>query len=169
MTDCNAPEALPFYAPAHKADTEHCLSEALVLDWAEVILHERFLRSNYLVSPDLARSYLRVAFGKEDREVFGMVLLDNRHGVLDITKLFYGTIDGASVHPREVVKTALSHNAAAVLLVHNHPSGNPEPSTADRRLTDRLKEALQLVGVRVIDHMVIGSDEVVSFAERGLI
>jgi len=163
------PTAMPFYPPAHKADGKHGLSEALVLDWAEVILQERFLRSNYLVSPDLARSYLRVAFGKEEREVFGMVLLDNQHGVLDIVKLFYGTIDGASVYPREVVKMALSHNAAAVLLVHNHPSGNPEPSTADRRITERLKEALDLVGVRVIDHMVIGSDEVVSFAERGLI
>lgn len=169
MNKTNTPDTLPFYPPANKGDDHHGLSEALVLDWAEVILQERFLRSNYLVSPDLARRYLRVAFGKEDREVFGMVLMDNRHGVLDLAKLFYGTIDGASVHPREVVKTALSHNAAAVLLVHNHPSGNPEPSTADRRLTERLKEALQLVDVRVIDHMVIGSDEVVSFAERGLI
>jgi len=169
MKDTKTPDTLPFYPPAHKADQHQGLSEALVLDWAEVILQERFLRSNYLVNPDLARSYLRVAFGKEDREVFGMVLMDNRHGVLNVEKLFYGTIDGASVHPREVVKMALSHNAAAVLLVHNHPSGNPEPSTADRRITERLKEALDLVGVRVIDHMVIGSDEVVSFAERGLI
>lgn len=167
MSDNKPPESTPFYPPTTGPGSDHQLSEAMVLHWAEVILQERFLRSNYLVSPDIARHYLRVAFGQEEREVFGMVLLDNRHGVLDVVKLFYGTIDGASVHAREVVKTALNHNAAAVLLVHNHPSGNPEPSTADRRLTDRLKDALQLVDVRVIDHMVIGSDAVVSFAERG--
>ena len=169
MNDDTKHPSTSFYT-APDAPAQHpALSEELVLYWAEVILQERFLRSDYIVNPDLARSYLRVVFGQEEREVFGLVLLDNRHGVMAVEKLFYGTIDGASVYPREVVKTVLRYNAAAVLLVHNHPSGNPEPSTADRRITERLKEALQLIDVRVIDHMVIGSDEVVSFAERGLI
>ena len=162
-------QEIGFYPSADDAKPEHNLSEAMVLEWAEVILQERFLRSNYIVNPDLARDYLRVAFGKEDREVFGIVLLDNCHGVIDVTKLFYGTIDCASVYPREVVKVVLNRNAAAVILVHNHPSGNPEPSAADRQITKQLKDALELIDVRVIDHMVVGSDDIVSFAERGII
>jgi DNA repair protein RadC len=97
------------------------------------------------------------------------LLLDNRHRVLRFTELFRGTINGASVHPREVVKTALQHNAAAVILAHNHPSGVAEPSAADRQLTDRLKDALELVDIRVLDHLVVGDAGCVSFAERGLI
>lgn len=169
MNNAESTDALPFYSPTSLADHQGGLSEAMVLEWAEVILHERFLRSNYLVSPALARSYLRVAFGQEVREVFGMVLLDNQHGVIDVTKLFYGTIDGASVYPREVVKAVLEQNAAAVILVHNHPSGHAEPSDADKQITRRICDALRLIDVRVLDHMVVGSDETVSFAERGLI
>ena len=105
----------------------------------------------------------------EDREVFGLILLDSQHGVLGFEILFYGTIDSASVYPREIVKCVLNANAAAVILTHNHPSGRPEPSTADAALTKRLQIALETIEVRVLDHLVIGGADSVSFAERGLL
>jgi DNA repair protein RadC len=100
-------------------------------------------------------------------EVFACLHLDNRHRVIAFEELFRGTIDGASVPPREVVRQALKHNAAALIFAHNHPSGVAEPSDADRRLTTRLKDALALVDIRVLDHFVVGDGEVSSFAERG--
>ncbi|MEC9408776.1 MAG: DNA repair protein RadC [Pseudomonadota bacterium] len=116
-----------------------------------------------------AYRYLQAQLAHRPHEVFGLLLLDTRHRVLGFEELFRGTIDGASVYPREVVKTALAHNAAAVILAHNHPSGVAEPSAADRQLTRRLVEALGLVDIRVLDHVVIGHGEPVSFAERGLL
>jgi DNA repair protein RadC len=101
--------------------------------------------------------------------VFTCLFLDNRHRVIECEELFRGTIDGASVHPREVVKRALQLNAAALILAHNHPSGVAEPSQADQQLTRRLREALGLVDIRVLDHLVVGDGEAVSFAERGLL
>jgi DNA repair protein RadC len=102
-------------------------------------------------------------------EVFACLFLDTRHRVISYEELFQGTIDGASVHPREVLRRALQHNAAAVILAHNHPSGVAEPSDADRRITTRLKDALALVDIRVLDHIVIGDQLATSFAERGWI
>ncbi len=102
-------------------------------------------------------------------EVFSAVFLDSQHRVIRFEELFRGTIDSASVYPREVVKQALACNAAAVILVHNHPSGDPAPSDADRRITQRLIEALGLVEIRVIDHIVVGSEGCTSFAELGYI
>lgn len=102
-----------------------------------------------------------------EHEVFALLLLDSKHRVIAFRELFRGTIDGASVYPREVVKLALEWNAAAVILVHNHPSGDPEPSQADRSLTIKLKEALNLVGTRTLDHIVVGSEGCVSLAELG--
>ncbi|MAB41893.1 MAG: DNA repair protein [Pseudomonadales bacterium] len=145
------------------------LSESEVLDWAQAILEARFKRSNYLTSPALVRSYLSAQLATEEREVFGVILLDNQHGVLSFERLFYGTLDAASVYPREVIKTVLNANAAAVIIAHNHPSGNPEPSQADIALTQRLKESLQIVDVRLLDHLVIGGNSSVSFAERNLL
>ncbi len=101
--------------------------------------------------------------------MFALILLDSQHGVLGFEKLFYGTIDSASVYPREVIKTVLSANAAAVIIAHNHPSGNPEPSQADITLTKRLQEALNTIDARLLDHLVVGGPGVVSFAERGLL
>jgi DNA repair protein RadC len=95
--------------------------------------------------------------------------LDNRHRILEVRKLFTGTVDGASVHPREVVRAALACNASAAILAHNHPSGVPEPSAADRAITKELRDALQLVGVRILDHIVVSAGECVSMASRGLI
>jgi DNA repair protein RadC len=122
-----------------------------------------------LVSPALVRDYLNLRLKGIEYEVFAVVLLNNRHVPIRYVELFRGTIDGASVHPREVVKEVLGANAAAVIFAHNHPSGTTEPSMADQRITQRLKDALALVDVRVLDHLIVGSGEAVSFAERGLL
>ncbi len=122
-----------------------------------------------LTNPDQTRDYLKTRLRGYPHEVFACLFLDNRHRVIRYHEMFSGTIDGASVHPREVVKRALEHNAAAVILAHNHPSGIGEPSRADKALTHRLKDALALVDIRVLDHVVIGDGEAVSFAERGLL
>lgn len=113
--------------------------------------------------------YLKARLRHEPHELFACLFLDTRHRVLAFEVLFHGSIDGASVYPRQVVKRALAHNAAALILTHNHPSGVAEPSQADRQLTARLKEALALVEVRVLDHFVIGDGEPVSLAEYGWI
>lgn len=122
-----------------------------------------------LTSPESVKSYLAMQIAEKEHEVFGCLFLDNQHRVIACENIFRGTIDGASVHPREVVKESLQRNAAAVILYHNHPSGFPEPSEADKRITQRLIEALKLIDVRVLDHIVIGGLDSVSFAERGLI
>lgn len=145
------------------------ISESEILNWANTILESRFKRSNYLNSPDITREYLSTWLAQSERERFALILLDNQNGVIHCEVLFEGTIDGAAVYPREIVKTALAHNAAAVVLAHNHPSGWPEPSMADRRITERIVKALETVDIRVLDHLVIGSSYTVSFAERGLI
>jgi DNA repair protein RadC len=145
------------------------ISESEILDWANRILENRFQRSHYLSNPGVTREYLRSTLAHEKREVFALVFLDNQHAVMGLEILFYGTIDGASVYPREVVKAALDYNAAAVILAHNHPSGMAEPSAADQRITERIIEALNTVDIRVLDHLIIGGTNSVSFAERGLI
>ena len=118
-------------------------------------------------SSEQVGNYLCQRIGSYQREVFALLLLDNQHRLLQFLELFQGTIDSASVHPREVVKVALQYNAAAVILAHNHPSGVAEPSRSDRLLTNTLSSALDLVGVRVIDHLVVGRKQWVSFADRG--
>lgn len=122
-----------------------------------------------LTSPDLVRNYLSAQLRHQPHEIFAVLFLDNQHRLIAYDELFYGTIDGASVYPREVVKKALARNASAVILAHNHPSGIAEPSQADQRITQRLQDALKLVDIRVIDHMIVGDKEVISFAERGLL
>lgn len=122
-----------------------------------------------LSNPRATREFLRARLRDLPHEVFCCVYLDNRHRVIAFEELFRGTIDGASVHPREVVKHALARNAAALILVHNHPSGLAEPSQADELITRRLKEALALVEIRVLDHLVVGDGVCESFAERGLL
>jgi len=139
-----------------------------VLEMAKRHLLEQLSRGDVLCSPSQTRQYLAAQLGNYPHEVFACLFLDNRNRVIAFEKMFYGTIDGASVYPREVVRLALKKNAAAIIFAHNHPSGVAEPSHADEQITKRLKEALALVDVRVLDHFVIG-DEVVSFAERGLL
>ena len=137
------------------------------LEMARRHLAEPLERGKPLSDPAATRAWLKAKLRDIPHEVFGCLYLDNRHRVITFEELFRGTIDGASVHPREVVRAALKHNAAALIFAHNHPSGVAEPSDADRRLTDRLKDALGLVDIRVLDHFVVGDGEIVSFAERG--
>jgi DNA repair protein RadC len=122
-----------------------------------------------LTSPRDSAAFLKARMASRPYEVFACLFLDNRHRVLAFEEMFRGTLDGTSVHPREVVRAALEHNAAAVILAHNHPSGVAEPSAADRNITHQLRDALQLIGVRVLDHLVIGTGEPTSMAARGLI
>ncbi|WP_134459996.1 RadC family protein, partial [Pseudomonas aeruginosa] len=124
-------------------------------------------RGRALTSPKEVFSHLQALLASYEHEVFALLMLDSRHRVLAFQELFRGTLDGASVYPREVVKIALEYNAAAMILVHNHPSGDPEPSQADRKLTTKLQEALNLVGVRTLDHIVVGQEGCVSLAELG--
>ena len=139
------------------------------LEIARRHLAERLARGDALTSPEATRRYLASRLKGLAHEVFACLYLDNRHRVIEYEELFRGTLDSAAVHPREVVKAALAHNAAAVILAHNHPSGVAEPSQADQSLTRRLCEALGLVDIRVLDHLVVGDGETVSFAERGLL
>jgi DNA repair protein RadC len=166
--------------PLLEADhTEFCSSLGLgtakyaqlqaVLEMARRHLHEALQRGDALASPADTRRYVTQRLRSYPHEVFACLFLDNRHRVIEYRELFNGTIDGASVHPREVVRQALTANAAAVIFAHNHPSGVAEPSRADELLTRRLKEALALVDIRVLDHLVVGDGDAVSFAERGLL
>jgi DNA repair protein RadC len=139
------------------------------LELARRSLAEQLQDKPYLGNPRDSGDFLRARLRHLPYEVFGCLYLDNRHRVLGFEELFRGTIDGASVHPREVVRGCLQHNACAVIFAHNHPSGVAEPSAADRAITHELRNALQLVGVRVLDHLIIGSGEPVSMAARGLL
>lgn len=146
---------------------ESPVSETEILLMARQLANLRLRRGRALTSPKDVFSHLQTLLGDYEHEVFALLLLDNRHRVIVFHELFRGTLDGANVYPREVVKTALEHNAAATVLVHNHPSGDPEPSQADLTLTHKLQEALNLVGVRTLDHIVVGHEGCVSLAEQG--
>lgn len=122
-----------------------------------------------LNSPATVRNYLRLLLAGEEREVFTVLFLDAQNRAIACEAMFYGTLTKTSVYPREIVKRVIHHNAASVILAHNHPSGAAEPSNADQVLTQALKNALALVDVRVLDHFIVGSEDVLSFAERGLI
>jgi len=141
-----------------------------VIDQAMKILSDRIREPDtWITSPTDTRQYVILELAEERSEKFCVLWLDNRHGVIQFERLFNGTIDGASVHPREVLMAGLEKNAAAAILVHNHPSGNPSPSNADRAITGRLKDALALVDIRVLDHLIVAGTRTVSFAEQGLI
>jgi DNA repair protein RadC len=159
---------------------EYCVSTDAIISRDEDAIIKRAIEIMYtrmgaphgdvLTSPEATRDFLRINLAEKKSEVFACLFLDNRHRVIEYKELFYGTIDGASVHPREVVRRVIETNAAAVIFAHNHPSGMAEPSPADIRITQRLKEALALIDVRVLDHIIIGGmDDYTSFAERGLI
>ena len=140
-----------------------------VLVVAERIMEARLSRGETLSNPRDTTRFLSLKLGRHEREVFACLFLDNRHRVIQFEELFAGTIDGTCVHPREVVKRALKLNAAAVILSHNHPSGVAEPSPADRAITKRLKTALALIDVRVLDHVIVAGTSTVSLAEMGLV
>ena len=139
-----------------------------VLEMSRRALKEELQRGDALNSPRAVRDYLQLLLGARQQEVFLVLFLDTQHRVIASEELFHGTLSQTSVYPREVVKRALAHNAAAVILAHNHPSGVAEPSQSDQLLTDALKQALNLVDVRVLDHFIVGTGKILSFAERGL-
>ncbi|MDL5595055.1 MULTISPECIES: RadC family protein [unclassified Pseudomonas] len=138
-----------------------------VLEMGRRHLAERMRQKTALENPQVVRDYLKAMLRHEPHEVFGCLFLDSKHQVLTFETLFRGSIDNTAVHPREVVKRSLANNAAAVILCHNHPSGNTDPSQADRLLTKRLQKALELIDVRVLDHFVVGDGEPLSMAECG--
>lgn len=156
------------FCRAHGLGNAKFVQLQAVMEMARRHQLETLTRESALTSPALTRQYLKARLRDYRHEVFMALFLDSQHQVLAAEELFQGSIDGASVYPREVVKRCLSHNAAAVIFAHNHPSGIAEPSDADIRITTRLKQALALIDVRVLDHVVVG-ETVVSLAERGML
>jgi DNA repair protein RadC len=156
-------QAMPGFGPAK------CAQLLAVIELARRALKEEVRRERLLDSPPKVREYLRLRIGQLGHEVFAALFLDAQNRLIDDEELFRGTLTQTSVYPREVVKRALQHNAAAVILAHNHPSGVAEPSRADELLTRALRDALALVDVRVLDHVIVAGASSVSFAERGLL
>ena len=143
------------------------VTENDILLMARQLASLRLRKGRALTSPKEVFSHLQALLADYEHEVFALLMVDSKHRVLAFKELFRGTLDAASVYPREVVKLCLEHNAAAAILVHNHPSGDPEPSQADLTLTRKLQDALNLVDIRTLDHIVVGSEGCVSLAERG--
>lgn len=167
---CPHQYTLPLARSAETQPDAPAVNDDEVIATALKILSSRHRPGSLLTSPESTRDYLRLWLAERRNEMFGCIFLDNRHRVIAIAELFQGTIDGSSVHPRVVVQQALVvHNAAAVVLFHNHPSGVVDPSQADLRITQRLKDALAMVDVRVLDHVIVGFEGSISFAERGLL
>lgn len=144
------------------------MSEDQVLEMAAVIIETKYLRGDSFNNPTAVKEFLQYKLANYEREVFAVLLLDSQNSLIKYKELFFGTINSANIHPREVLKIALQYNAAAVMFAHNHPSGNPEPSNADKQITQKLKGLLEGIDILVLDHIVVGKD-CVSFAERGLI
>jgi len=140
-----------------------------ILAMASQLSKRRLAKGRKIEKPSSAFKYLQALMRDHEYEVFGVVFLDTRHKVIKFEELFRGTVDAASVYPREIVKRALELNTSAVLLVHNHPSGDPEPSNADKVITEHIKDALNLVDIRTLDHVVVGTEGCVSLAERGVL
>lgn len=166
--------------PILQADLEQfCLAHGLgkakyaqlqaVLEMGKRHLAETLSRDHIFSNPDHVRQYLLSQLRHQPREIFAVLLLDSQHQLISYEELFFGTVNAAHVYPREVVKLALSHNAVAVILAHNHPSGIAEASHADKHITTAIKKALQLIDITVLDHFIVGDGEVSSFAEQGLI
>ena len=150
--------------------TYYYRSKKEVIEAATAFLEEKtYCYGESIESPTASKHYMRLKIGEQEREIFMVLFLSSQHHVIASEEMFYGTIDGAAVYPREVVKAALKHNAAAVILGHNHPSGICEPSAADERITERLQSALGLIDVRVLDHIICSQSEAYSFAEQGLL
>ena len=150
-------------AALYSQDAEQIMGAALAL------LQERAHYADALTTPAAVRDYLRLSLSAREHEIFACVWMDAQHRVIKFEEMFRGTLTQSSVYPREVVKSALAHNAAAVIFAHNHPSGIAEPSRADELITTKLRNALALVEVKVLDHFIIAGKETLSFAERGLL
>ena len=140
-----------------------------VIELALEVLNRRYQPGYLIDRPDRMRDYLRLRLSEREHEIFAVAFLDNRHRVLLFEELFRGTIDGCSVYPRVILQMAMKVNAAAVVLAHNHPSSVPDPSQADLNITRKIREALTLVDIRVLDHFILTRQSVLSFAESGLL
>ena len=140
-----------------------------ILEAARQVIEQKMQRGAEFTSPVVVKDYLRAKLAGFEHEVFAVLFLDTRHRLIDYVEMFRGTIDAAEVHPREVVKQALRLNAAAVIVSHNHPSGNSEPSAADKAMTSLLRQSLALVDIRTLDHVIVAGTRTTSFAERGLL
>ncbi|RZS51992.1 RadC family protein [Sphaerotilus mobilis] len=162
-TDSVALKGVKGLGPAKRAELQ------AVLELARRAMRADLVSEPVFDSPDKVRDFLRLHLGHLDHEVFGVMFLDIGHRLLAYEPMFRGSVSQASVYPREVARRSLALNASAVILAHNHPSGRCEPSTADEVLTRRLIDALALVDVRVLDHLIVGGRQVTSFAERGLL
>lgn len=145
------------------------VTEKDILIMARRLAKNRLAKGRRIERPSSAFIYLQALMGNYENEVFGALFLDNQHRIICFEELFRGTLNVTNIHPREVVKKALAVNAAAVIFVHNHPSGEPDPSEADKKITVQLRETLNLIDVRVLDHIVVGAKACISMAERGLI
>ena len=146
------------------------ITENEIIRSAKVLLKKRLTNNNsVLTSPDAVKDFLMLEYSSREYESFVVLFLTNQHKLIKAVEMFVGTIDGASVYPREILKTALQLNAAAVILSHNHPSGITEPSQADKTITTKVKNSLSLIDIRVLDHIIIGGVDSFSFAERGLL
>lgn len=173
------PKQKPAHASSDAVGEIRCTDEALsygslqrdsehrIVEQAMEIIYRRMERGDALTDPRMAGDYCKGKLHGLEREVFGVLFLDNRHRAIGFEKMFFGTVDGAEVYPREVLRAALLRNASAIIICHNHPSGNPEPSAADRAVTLRLRDALALVEIRLLDHFVIGDGAPCSLAARG--
>jgi len=155
-------QQLPLFASDLPASAQQTIREALTL-----LEHQLREPGVPFLSASATRDWLRLNLAGQERELFAVLFLDNQHRLIAHETLFTGTINHTQVHPREVVKAALKHNCAAVFVAHCHPSGVAEPSNADRQVTTRIQQALGLVDIRLLDHLVVGGMEIVSFAERG--
>lgn len=156
----------PLYVKVRGARYRPATAEQIV-EGARHVVDARMQRGVSFKDPSVSRNYFCDRLAGVEREVFAAVFLDTRHRLLESVELFQGTVDGAEVHPREVVRRALLCNAAAAIVAHNHPSGETEPSAADRAVTARLKQALALVDVRLLDHVIVGGHQSLSMAARG--
>ena len=143
------------------------VTEQDILSFAQTLIAKRFKRGTTISSPRASVEYLQSAIGHYEHEVFAAIFLDTKHQIIAFEELFTGTIDQASVYPREIAKRALHHNTAAIIFTHNHPSGNTEPSMADIKLTERLIAAMQLLGIKALDHIIVAGGNAQSLAELG--
>jgi len=146
------------------------ITENEIIRSAKVLLKKRLTNDNdFFTSPDTVKDFLMLEYSEKEHECFVVLFLNNQHKLIKAVEMFTGTIDSASVYPREIVKAALQLNAAAVILSHNHPSGITEPSQPDKGITTKIKNALDLIDIRILDHIIVGAVDTFSFAEGGLL
>ncbi len=152
-----------------KYKSTRALTEKQIMSAAKALIKKKFIKGSSITCTKMIKAFLSTQYASYEHEVFICLFLDNQHCIIKVVEMFQGTINGASVYPREVVKKALELNAAAVIFSHNHPSGCDKPSLADEAITDKLKKALDLVDIRVLDHIIIGGSESYSFTEHGIL